>query len=85
MQPSCWEIRLEINLVFETNLRMFRDWNSTKEMSILAPHQEFWPEEAKGKILSILRKDGAKYATKIEFYDILCVLLSPRVSSRASE
>ena len=64
---------------------MFRDWNSTKDMSILAPHQEFWPEEAKGKILSILRKDGAKYATKIELYDILCVLLSPRVSSKASE
>ena len=63
MQPSCREIRLETNLVFESNLRMFRDWNSTKDMSILAPHQEFWPEEAKGRILSILRKDGAKYAT----------------------
>ena len=79
MQPSCWEIRLETNLVFETNLRMFRDWNSTKDMSILAPHQEFWPEEAKGRIMM------ERNTPQIELFDILRVSLSPRVSSRASE
>jgi hypothetical protein len=25
------------------SLRMFKDWNSTSEMSRRAPHHEFWP------------------------------------------
>jgi len=29
--------------VKETSRRMLTDWNSTREMSILAPHHEFWP------------------------------------------
>jgi len=35
--------------VNETSLRIFLDWNSTREMRRRAPHQTFWPSNCKKK------------------------------------
>ena len=42
---------IDVLMLGNSNLRIFLDWNSTRDISILAPHQEFWPAIS---ILSII-------------------------------